>query len=73
MYLQKINIFKNEPNFMSICVTFWDMFDERSGPSGHPTDEGSRPTGQTLVRQPEEVGHTVTDAPHQTSRTAQDL
>lgn len=57
----------------NICVTFWDMFDEGGGPSGHPADKGSRPAGQALVRQPEEVGHAVTDAPHQAGRTAQDL
>lgn len=58
---------------MNICGTFWDVFDEGGGPSGHSADKGSGPTGQTLVRQPEEVRHAVTDAPYQAGRTAQDL
>lgn len=53
--------------------TFWDMFDEGSGSSGDPTDEGSGPTSQTLIWQAEEVGYTITNAPHQAGRTAQYL
>lgn len=58
---------------MNLCGTFWDVFNEGGGPSGHAADEGSGPASQTLVRQPEEVGHTIANAPHQAGRTAQDL
>lgn len=72
-YKVSCNFTSLHKNIMNVCVTFWDMFDEGGGPSGHPTDKCSRPARQTLIWQPEEVRHAVTDAPHQAGRTAQDL
>lgn len=58
---------------INLHPTFWDVFDEGSGPSRDPADEGPRPAGQAFVRQSEEVGHAVADAAHKAGRAAQDL
>lgn len=58
---------------INLCPTFWDVFDEGSGPSGHPANEGPGPSGQAFIGQPEEVRHAVADAAHEAGRAAQDL